>query len=81
MPAYPWAAWGLIRLHDVVWLHTPMLETALMARPHAAGGQAVHRHASWGPDPAAGLFNRFRALVYVSELRVHGAACGAADCI
>ena len=27
MPAYPWAAWGLIRVHDVVWLHTPMLET------------------------------------------------------
>lgn len=31
MPAYPWAAWGLMRQHDVVWISTPMLETALIA--------------------------------------------------
>ncbi len=31
MPAYPWAAYGLIRQHDVVWISTPMLETALIA--------------------------------------------------
>ena len=31
MPAYPWAAWGLMRQHDVVWVNTPMLETALLA--------------------------------------------------
>lgn len=31
MPAYPWAAWGLMRQHDVVWISTPMLETALVA--------------------------------------------------
>lgn len=29
MPAYPWAAWKLVRMHDVVSLHTPTLETAL----------------------------------------------------
>ncbi len=31
MPAYPWAAWGLIRQHDVVWVNVPLLETALIA--------------------------------------------------
>lgn len=31
MPAYPWAAWNLMRQHDVVSIHTPMLETALAA--------------------------------------------------
>lgn len=29
MPAYPWAAWKLVQMHDVVSLHTPTLETAL----------------------------------------------------
>jgi len=29
MPAYPWAALGLMLQHDVVWISTPMLETAL----------------------------------------------------
>lgn len=31
MPAYPWAAYKLMREHDVVSIHTPMLETALVA--------------------------------------------------
>jgi glycosyltransferase involved in cell wall biosynthesis len=31
MPAYPWAAYGLMRQHDVVSVHTPMLETAMLA--------------------------------------------------
>ena len=31
MPAYPWAAYKLMREHDVVNIHTPMLETALTA--------------------------------------------------
>jgi len=31
MPAYPWAAYGLIRQHDVVWVNVPMLETAFIA--------------------------------------------------
>jgi glycosyltransferase involved in cell wall biosynthesis len=30
MPAYPWAAYKLMREHDVVSIHTPMLETALI---------------------------------------------------
>jgi glycosyltransferase involved in cell wall biosynthesis len=29
MPAYPWAGLGLMLQHDVVWISTPMLETAL----------------------------------------------------
>lgn len=31
MPAYPWAAWNLMRQHDVISIHTPMLETAVVA--------------------------------------------------
>ena len=31
MPAYPWAAYKLMREHDVISIHTPMLETALIA--------------------------------------------------
>ena len=31
MPAYPEAAWRLIKMHDVVSIHTPMLETQIFA--------------------------------------------------
>ncbi len=31
MPAYPWAAYKLMKEHDVVSIHTPMLETSLIA--------------------------------------------------
>lgn len=31
MPAYPEAAWKLVNLHDVVSIHTPMLETFIFA--------------------------------------------------
>lgn len=31
MPAYPWAALGLLLQHDLVWVNVPMLETALIA--------------------------------------------------
>jgi glycosyltransferase involved in cell wall biosynthesis len=31
MPAYPWAALGLMLQHDVVSIHTPMLETAMVS--------------------------------------------------
>jgi glycosyltransferase involved in cell wall biosynthesis len=31
MPAFPWAAFGLMLEHDVVSIHTPMLETALVS--------------------------------------------------
>lgn len=59
MPAYPWAAWGLIRQHDVVWLHTPMLETALMAvLTRLAGKRLIATHHGDLILPP-GLFNRF----------------------
>lgn len=59
MPAYPWAAWGLIRVHDVVWLHTPMLETSLMALlTRAAGKQLIATHHGDLILPP-GVFNRF----------------------
>lgn len=31
MPAYPWAAFRLVQMHDVVSIHTPMLETTIYA--------------------------------------------------
>ncbi|MGQ9849434.1 MAG: glycosyltransferase family 4 protein [Aggregatilineaceae bacterium] len=59
MPAYPWAAWGLIRVHDVVWLHTPMLETSLMALlTRLAGKRLIATHHGDLILPP-GLFNRF----------------------
>jgi len=59
MPAYPWAAWGLLRTHDVAWLHTPMLETSLMAvLAQLAGKQIVSTHHGDLILPP-GLFNRF----------------------
>ncbi len=39
MPAYPWAAWRLVQMHDVVSLHVPALETAL----YAAYTKLLHR--------------------------------------
>jgi glycosyltransferase involved in cell wall biosynthesis len=45
MPAYPWAALGLLLQHDVVSIHTPMLETALIAvLAKLAGRQVVVTH-------------------------------------
>jgi len=59
MPAYPYAAWGLIRQHDVVWLHTPMLETALMTvLTRAADKQLIATHHGDLILPQ-GFFNRF----------------------
>jgi len=59
MPAYPWAAWGLIKTHDVVWLHLPMLETALLAfLTRLAGKQLIATHHGDLILPP-GLFNHF----------------------
>jgi glycosyltransferase involved in cell wall biosynthesis len=59
MPAYPYAALGLIRLHDVLWLQTPMLETALMSiLARLAGKPVVATHHGDLILPP-GLFNRF----------------------
>ncbi|MBI5670427.1 MAG: glycosyltransferase family 4 protein [Chloroflexi bacterium] len=45
MPAYPWAAYALMKMHDVVSIHTPMLETALIAvLARLAGRKVVITH-------------------------------------
>lgn len=41
MPAYPWAAYALMKMHDVVSIHTPMLETALIAVLAKLAGRRV----------------------------------------
>jgi glycosyltransferase involved in cell wall biosynthesis len=41
MPAYPWAAFQLMRQHDVVNIHTPMAETALLSVIGALTGKPV----------------------------------------
>lgn len=41
MPAYPWAVYRLIKQHDVVSIHTPMLETALVSFLAQLAGKAV----------------------------------------
>ena len=41
MPAYPWAALGLMFKHDVVWISTPMLETALTSVLATIAGRKV----------------------------------------
>lgn len=45
MPAYPWAALGLMLQHDVVWVNVPMLETALLgALSQITGRKIVATH-------------------------------------
>ncbi len=59
MPAYPWAALGLMLQHDVVWVNVPMLETALIALLSMLTGRrivATHHGDLVLPD---GLMNRF----------------------
>jgi len=41
MPAYPYAAYTLIKQHDIVSIHTPMLETALISLLASAAGRKV----------------------------------------
>ena len=59
MPAYPWAAYKLMKDHDVVSIHTPMLETALIALLSKLTGKKLvitHHGDLVLPD---GLTNRF----------------------
>lgn len=45
MPAFPWAALGLLWQHDVAWVNVPMLETALMSvLAQVAGRKIVATH-------------------------------------
>lgn len=59
MPAYPWAALGLMLQHDVVWVNVPMLETALLSLLAKLSGRkivATHHGDLILPD---GGFNKF----------------------
>ena len=58
MPSYPWAAARLIKEHDLLWVHTPMLETALLGwLAERARRPLVATHHGDLILPA-GLFNR-----------------------
>jgi len=58
MPGFPAAVTRLIREHDVVQVHTPMLETALVARlAHRAGRKMLLTHHGDLVMPA-GLYNQ-----------------------
>ncbi len=59
MPAYPWAMWGLLRQHDVVWLHLPMLETALTAILARITGRGLIATMHGDLVLPEGRFNRF----------------------
>jgi glycosyltransferase involved in cell wall biosynthesis len=59
MPAYPWAALGLLLQHDVVWVNVPMLETALIGLLAGLTGRKIiaTHHGDLVLPP--GLANRF----------------------
>ena len=59
MPGYPWMAARLIKEHDLLWVHTPLLETALLGwLAERAGRPLVATHHGDLILPA-GFFNRF----------------------
>jgi glycosyltransferase involved in cell wall biosynthesis len=65
MPSYPWRAYQLIRQHDIVSVHTPMLETALVSvLTQMAGKPLIPTHHGDLILPP-GLANRFiRGTMY-----------------
>ena len=59
MPAYPWAALGLMLQHDVVWVNVPMLETGLLGVLSQLTGRnivATHHGDLILPDGGANKF-------------------------
>ncbi|MBI4492553.1 MAG: glycosyltransferase family 4 protein [Chloroflexi bacterium] len=69
MPTFPWAAARLIRAHDVVQIHTPMLEAPLLtALARRAGVRAVITHHGDLVMPHA-PFDQFVELVVTALLR------------
>ena len=63
MPAYPWALARLLREHDVVSIHTPMLETALVSLlAGRAGAKVIPTHHGDLVLPV-GLMNRLIAKI------------------
>lgn len=72
MPAYPWAAYKLMREHDVVSVHTPMLETALLALLSRLTGRKIvitHHGDLILPN---GLMNRFIQATMFEMFKILG---------
>jgi len=72
MPAYLWAALRLVQLHDVVSIHTPMLETpilALFARIFRKGLVITHHGDLVLPK---GLLNGFIESIILAMFRLAG---------
>lgn len=66
MPAYPWAALGLMLQNDIVSIHTPMLETALVSLLAGIAGRKVVATHHGDLILPKGLKNRFiRDLMFL----------------
>ncbi len=74
MPAYPWALYKLMREHDIVSVHTPTPETALIAGVSLLTGKNVVDHASRRPDPAERLGQPLHSGDDVRHVHAAGAA-------
>ena len=47
MPSFPWDSYGLVRQHDVVHLHLPMLESGFVTwLSRVVGRKEDHHHVS-----------------------------------
>ncbi|MCY3573077.1 MAG: glycosyltransferase family 4 protein [Chloroflexi bacterium] len=77
LPTYPWQVYSLIRQHDIVNIHIPLLETALVA--FLAGLAGVKLIATHHGDLIlpAGRFNRFvtRSMFAMYKLMARRSAC------
>ncbi len=69
MPAYPWAAYKLRRDHDVVSIHTPMLETALLSIISGLTGKKIIPTHHGDLILPSGLANRFISTVMFAFYR------------
>jgi len=71
MPAYPLAIYDLLRSHDVVSIHTPMLETAVVSIAAGLTGHKVlaTHHGDVVLPKDGGVFNRFIEMVLLGMYR------------
>ncbi|MEA3345470.1 MAG: glycosyltransferase family 4 protein [Chloroflexota bacterium] len=69
MPTFPWVAWQLIRQHDIVQMHTPLLEAPLItALGHLAGKPTVFTHHGDLVMPNS-LYNQFVEVTVTALMR------------
>ena len=74
MPNYPWRIYQLLRTHDVVNIHIPLLETALVAMLASIVGVKVIPTHHGDLILPTGLFNRLITKDRFCVLQVHGQA-------